>query len=391
MPGGSTRSVLDVQPFAFRVARASGSRLWDVDGHEYVDLLGDYSAGLFGHDHAVVAGAVTEALNTGWSYGGLHTDEVRFAAAVCDAFPSIERVRFTNSGSEANLMAVQVARHHTGRETVAVAHGAYHGGFMVFAPGPDPLRAPFPYELLTFNDLDSLAAITSATAAVLIEPMMGAGGCIPATPEFLAGLRRRCDETGAVLIFDEVMTSRMHVGGVQARLGVIPDMTTLGKYLAGGMTFGAFGGRAEIMDAFDPEAGGPLRHGGTFNNNVVTMAAGAAVMAELRRAAVLDELFARGESLRGRIEALAERSPIPLSVSGMGSLMAIHTVRGPVTTAPVADDPVLQELIWHGLVERGFYVAARGYLALSTAITDDDCEAFVDALSEVVEELAGLA
>jgi glutamate-1-semialdehyde 2,1-aminomutase len=387
LPGGSTRSVLDIAPFPFRIASAHGSRIVDVDGHEYVDFLGDYSAGLLGHDPTPVAAAVHAALDRGWSYGGVHVDEIRFAEAVCGRFPSIDKVRFTNSGTEANLMAIQLARHHTGRDRIVVMDAAYHGGLLYFGHGGDALLAPFDFVRMQFNDVDgAAAAIDGSVAAVMVEPMMGGAGCIPATREFLTALRSRCDETGALLVFDEVMTSRMSAGGVQARLGVTPDLTTLGKYLAGGMTFGAFGGRADVMDAFDPAAGGTLTHGGTFNNNVVTMAAGAAALGELLTPEVLDALYARGERLQERIAAVLAESGLPMSVTGMGSLMTIHAVHGPVRSPSdlAASDPHLKELLLHELLHRGIYLAARGYMALSAAITDDDCDRFVDALTDAV-------
>jgi len=390
LPGGSTRSVLDVHPFAFRIASASGSRIVDVDGHEYIDFLGDYSAGLLGHDPTVVRAAVHAALDRGWSFGGVHVDEIRFAEAVCARFPSIEQVRFTNSGTEANLMAIQLARHHTGRDRVVVVDAAYHGGLLYFGHGGEALLAPFDFERITYNVLEGLTdVIDDRVAAVLVEPMMGSAGCIPATPAFLTALRSACDAAGALLIFDEVMTSRMSAGGVQARTGVIPDLTTLGKYLAGGMTFGAFGGRADVMAAFDPARGGTLTHGGTFNNNVVTMAAGAAA-GELLSGDALDALFERGELLRLRIAEVLNRSPLPLCVSGMGSLMNLHTVAGPVQSPADLEhaDPLLKELLFHELVDRGIYLAGRGYVALSAAITDDDCDRFVGALTEATESIA---
>ncbi len=189
MPGGSTRSVLDFPPFPFRIASASGAHVIDVDGFDYIDFLGDYSAGLLGHDPGPVEAAVHAALDRGWSYGGVHVDEIRFAEMVCQRFPSIELVRFTNSGTEANLMAIQLARHHTGRERVVVADGAYHGGLLYFGHGGEPLLAPFDFARLHFNDAsDVRRAIDETVAAVLVEPMMGAAGCIPATPEFLSAL-----------------------------------------------------------------------------------------------------------------------------------------------------------------------------------------------------------
>lgn len=384
LPGGSTRAVLDVSPFAFRVARAHGSRLVDVDGHEYVDFLGDYSAGLLGHDPEVVRSAVTAALDRGWSFGGAHADESRFAEAVCQRFPSIEQVRFTNSGTEANLMAITLARHHTGRSRVCVADGAYHGSLLSFGGGGDLLLAPYPFDRFTYNDPASLAVVGPDTAAVLVEPMMGAAGCIPATEEFLRESRAVCDRTGALLVFDEVMTSRMSAGGAQARLGLLPDMTTLGKYLAGGMSCGAFGASRDLMGAFDPARGGALSHGGTFNNNVVSMAVGAALSSETLSAARLDAHFTVGESLRARLGDVLAASSLPLCVTGMGSLMSIHTVRGPVTRPYDGGDPVLRNLLWHELVERGIYIAGRLYISVSFEIDDADIDHFVAALEDAV-------
>lgn len=390
LPGGSTRSVLDFSPFSFRVARAEGSRLVDVDGMEYVDFLGDYSAGLLGHDPGPVGAAVHAALDRGWSFGATHVDEIRLAELVCQRYPSIDQVRFTNSGTEANLMALQLARHRTGRDRIAVFDAAYHGGLLYFGHGGEALQAPFDYVRLPYNDIDGVRGALDDTvddvAALIVEPMMGAAGCIPAEPGFLAGLRDVCDRTGALLIFDEVMTSRMSTGGVQLRSGVHPDLTTLGKYLAGGMTFGAFGGRADLMAAFDPHRGGELTHGGTFNNNVVTMAAGVAALSELLTADVLDALFARGEGLRARVAAVFDASSLDLSVTGMGSMFTIHSVAGPVRSpADLVDaDQVLKELLFHHLVERGIFLAARGFVAMSLVIDDDDCDLFVDALADSV-------
>jgi glutamate-1-semialdehyde 2,1-aminomutase len=382
--------VLDFAPFPFRIASATGSRLVDVDGHEYIDFLGDYSAGLLGHDPGPVEAAVRAALESGWSYGGVHVDEVRFAEAVCDRFPSIDQVRFTNSGTEANLMAIQLARHHTGRDGVVVCDLAYHGGLLYFGRGGEALLAPFDVRRMEFNDIASAErAIDESVAIVLVEPMMGAAGCIPADPPFLRALRERCDRTGALLAFDEVMTSRMSVGGAQARLGVTPDLTTLGKYLAGGMTLGAFGGRTDVMTAFDPARGGTLTHGGTFNNNVVTMAAGAAALGELLTGDVLARLYERGEHLRDRIAGLCARSSLPLCVTGMGSLMNLHTVNGPVTGPHdlTGADAELKELLFHELVERGIYLAPRGYIALSAAIGDDECDRFIEALGDAIDAI----
>ena len=391
LPGGSTRSVLDVRPFPIRVVSAHGARLVDVDGHEYLDLLGDFTAGLLGHDPGPVAAAVGARLRDGWSLGATHLDEVRLAELVCDRFPSIEQVRFTNSGTEANLMAVQLARHATGRDRVVAFDGAYHGGLLYFGAGGEALRAPFDIALATYNDLASVdPVLTADVACVLVEPMMGAAGCVRAEPGFLEGLRRRCDEAGTLLVFDEVMTSRMSHGGAQARLGVLPDLTTLGKYLAGGMTFGAFGGRADLMAAFDPARGGTLTHGGTFNNNVVSMAGGVAALTEVLTADRLDELFDRGERVRAAVAERLAASGRPMCVTGWGSMLTIHAVPGPVRSPADlrGSDPDVKELLFHELLDRGVDIAPRGFVALSLAVTDDDLVMFLDALADALAALA---
>ncbi len=393
LPAGSTRSVLDFDPFPFRVARAEGAYLHDVDGFTYLDLLGDYTAALLGHNPPEVAAAVRRVLDRGWSLGAIADGEHRLAELLCQRFPSIEQIRFTNSGTEANLMAIQLARHVTGRSSVLVADNAYHGGLLYFGPGGSALQAPFPFVRGTFNDLDSMAAHLTgdpdSPACVLIEPMLGAGGGIRGSEEFLAGLRDLCHRSGTLLIFDEVMTSRMSTGGAQQRLGITPDLTTLGKYLGGGLTFGAFGGSAEHLGHFDPARGGALTHGGTFNNNAFTMTAGAEATERLLTAEALDGLFARGERLRHRlIDVVGGRA---LTVTGWGSILGVHAVAPPVSSpADLAGaDARIGELVFHGLVARGHYLARRGFIALSLAVTDDDLDRFVAAFADVLDDLTG--
>ncbi len=391
LPAGSTRSVLDFDPFPFRVARAEGSRLHDVDGHTYVDLLGDYTAGLFGHDHPVIADAVRAVLDRGWSLGAIADGEHRLAELLVERFPSLDQVRFTNSGTEANLMALSLARHHTGRAKILVFDGAYHGGLLYFGAGGEPLRAPFEFVVARYNDVDSVARAFAdhgdELAAVLIEPMMGAGGGIRAGDGFLADLRERCGADGPLLVFDEVMTSRMSTGGAQARLGVTPDLTTFGKYLGGGMTFGAFGGGADLMAAFDPARGGSLTHGGTFNNNAFTMAVGAVAVEQLLTAEALDGLYERGEELRASLTEVA--APAGFTVTGWGSILGLHATDVEITSPHdlARIDPRIADLVFHGLLARGFYIARRGFIALSLAVTPDQLEGFAAALGDTLDEL----
>lgn len=387
LPGGNSRSVLHTEPFGIRIDRADGPVLTTVDGHEVVDLLGDYSAGLAVR-RPEVAEALREVYDRGWGYGAMSEPEAVLAEKLVSRFTSIEQIRFTNSGSEADLMAVLTARHVTGRDRVVVFEGAYHGAPMTFLPGSEPLRVPFDFVVLPYNDDDAVAAHFtehgSSTACVLAEPMLGAGGCIPATPSFLRTLRRLCTEHGSLLVLDEVMTSRFAVGGAQERYGVDADLTTLGKYFGGGSSFGAFGGRAEVMAAFDPASGG-LAHGGTFNNNAFTMAAGA-VVCDLLDAAVLSALHARGEGLRERLNEVFVQEGANYVATGCGSLLSIHPCAGPVTRWSDLQgvDPRRRTLLFHDLLAAGYYLAGRGYLALGPAVTDEQLDGFVEAVRDHV-------
>jgi len=396
MPGGNTRSVLHFSPFPLTIERGEGARLWDVDGHCYTDFLGEYTAGLYGHSHPVIMAAIRGALDGGLVFGAPGRHEADLAALLCRRFPSCERVRLCNSGTEANLMAIGAARAATGRSHVMVFEGAYHGGVLYFAHGPAPVNAPFPFVIGRYNDLEAtlerLARHADELAAIVVEPMMGAGGCIPARPAFLQGLRRAADEHGIALIFDEVMTSRLSRGGMQHRLGITPDLTTFGKYLGGGLSFGAFGGRDRYMAAFDPRRPDALPHAGTFNNNVLSMAAGAAGLSRVFTEAAADELNARGDRLRQRLNEAGARQGVPVQVTGTGSIMSLHYQSEPIerpedTTATPSDLRVITHL---DLIERGCITARRGFMSLSLALTDADLDGFVGAFEDVLSSRASL-
>ena len=380
LPGGNTRSVLHFDPFPFRVASAEGRYLVDVDGHRYVDLLGNYTAGLLGHSPEPVRAAAHAAIDGGWALGAVHPNEVRLAELIVGRYASIDQVRFTNSGTEANLMALAVATNATGRAKVLVFDGGYHGGVITFA-GHRDVNVPHDWIVSTYNDADAVDAVFAehgdTIAAVLVEPLQGSAGCIPGEPDFLGSLRRHCDAAGALLIFDEVMTSRLAPGGAQELLGITPDLTTLGKYLAGGFTFGAFGGRRDLMAAFD--AGGRLGHAGTFNNNVVSMAAGVATLTEVLTADVLTSTNTRGDRLRSALNTVFVRHGVPMCATGSGSLMNLHGTAGPVTSTRdlAAADDRWKELLFFDALDAGYYIARRGFIALSIEITDDDIDAFV--------------
>ncbi len=390
MPGGNTRASIHVDPFPLTIARGEGARLWDLDGHEYIDFLSEFTAGIYGHSHPAIRNAIAAAIDGGLNFGAHNAAEARFAAAVCARFPSIELVRFTNSGTEANLMAVAAARAITDRPKILVFGGGYHGGVFYFRGHGSALNAPFEFLLGRYNDLDAVhdlvAPHRAELAAILVEPMQGSTGCIPAERTFLAGLRALASETGALLIFDEVMTSRLAPGGLQEAHGILPDLTTLGKYLGGGMSFGAFGGRAEIMERFDPRRPDAYQHAGTFNNNVLTMNAGFVGLTEIYTPQRARDLNAFGDRLRERLNALAQRQGLAMQFTGMGSMMSVHMTKRPIRSEEDVErgNGALRDLFWFDLVARGLWFAKRGMFALSIALADDDA----DKLAAAVEDFA---
>jgi glutamate-1-semialdehyde 2,1-aminomutase len=395
MPGGNTRTILHYQPFPLTIAGGERCNLRDIDGHVYADFLGEYTAGLYGHSNPVIQAAIRKAVEDGIALGGPNSYEADLAAELCKRFPSVERVRFCNSGTEANLFAISTARLFTGRAAIMVFHGAYHGGVFYFGQHKAGINAPFPRIYATYNDIDGTRALidkhAAELAAVLVEPMQGSGGGIAATPEFLRMLRDACTRHGIVLIFDEVMTSRLSPGGLQKLRGVTPDMTSFGKYLGGGASFGAFGGRADIMARYDPSRADAVSHAGTFNNNVISMAAGLAGLRDLYTPAAADRLNEAGDRLRERLNALAAAQDVPLQALGVGSIMALHFHRGPVSkpqdlwaedAAAAATLADLQKLLHLDLLDQGQYMARRGFISLSLPMTEAELGRFAAAVEE---------
>ncbi|MEZ5341093.1 MAG: aminotransferase class III-fold pyridoxal phosphate-dependent enzyme [Acidimicrobiales bacterium] len=382
LPGGNTRSVLDFEPFPFRVATAVGAEVVDLDGLRYVDFCGNYTAGLLGHSPTAIRDAIVAALDSGWAVGATHEREAELAELICARFASIDQVRFTNSGTEANLMAVGTALHHTGKSSVGVFDHGYHGGVLAFGDlgGPqNPLNVPHRFVMSAFDDVAGLDALFADEdlGCVLVEAVQGSGGCRPASAEFLHEIRTRCTEHGVVMILDEVMTSRLAPGGAQERFGITPDMTTLGKYLGGGMSFGAFGGKQSIMAEFVASKGGELTQAGTFNNNVVSLAAGIATLRTQLDADRLAAVNERGDRLRLALNELAAGHPTNLRATGLGSMVCLHT-----------DDPRHLELLFHALLDEGLSIARRGFMALSMEITDADVERLITAIGNWLDRHA---
>lgn len=387
MPGGNTRTVLFTAPFPIRIETAQGATITDIDGNSYLDLLGEYSAGIYGHSHPRILEAAHEALARGLNFGGHHEGEVKLAEIVTKRF-DIDLVRFTNSGTEANMMALAAARCFTGRGKIMPMQGGYHGGTLYFSHGASPVNAPFDCVMGHYNDVDAtrklIAANAGDLAAVILEPMLGGGGCIPATREFLAMLREETQKHGIVLIYDEVMTSRLDPGGLSAKTGIPPDLKTLGKYVGGGMSFGAFGGRRDIMALFDPTSPTALPHAGTFNNNTLTMTVGSVAMSEIFTPEACRVLNARGDRLRERLNDLFMRYQVKMKAMGQGSMIAIHPTSAEITKPEDIEetDKRLRQLLFLDLLEQGVYIAERGFMAMSLMVTDADCDRVVEAVEQ---------
>jgi glutamate-1-semialdehyde 2,1-aminomutase len=259
---------------------------------------------------------------------------------------------------------------------------------LYFGGGGSPVNAPYEAIVLDYNDVEgaraSIREHADRLAAVVVEPVLGSGGVIPATREFLQALQEEARAHGVLLILDEVMTSRLSPSGAAPLFGLTPDLLTLGKYLGGGLSFGAFGGRADLMGRFDPSQPGALPHAGTFNNNVLSMAAGLAGLTQVLDDARLEALNARGDRLRAELQRVM--APHGWTATGMGSMVGFHPVPGPVSSpADIAGaDDRRRELLFLDLLERGFYVAPRGFIALSIEVTDDDVDEFVAAVAEAL-------
>lgn len=390
MPGGNTRTVLYSAPFPIRAERAEGCTIWDVDGHSYLDLVGEYSAGIYGHSNPRIRKAVNDALAQGLNMGAHHTREVIFAEAVTSRF-DLDLVRFTNSGTEANMMALAAARCFTGRKKIMPMEGGYHGGTLYFSHGASPVNAPFDCVLARFNDIEKTRALivqhADDLAAVILEPMLGGGGCLPAAPEFLAMLREETARRGIVLVFDEVMSSRLHPKGLSAKYGIQPDIKTLGKYIGGGMSFGAFGGSHAIMEQFDPSRPNALPHAGTFNNNTLTMTAGHVGLTEIFTAEACVALNERGEELRRAINDLCMGYQAAFQATGVGSMITLHPIAGSIVKPEDADraDKRLKRLLYLYLLDQGIYIAERGFMALSLVVSAVDRQRLLDALESFIK------
>ncbi|KAK8153687.1 pyridoxal phosphate-dependent transferase [Phyllosticta citrichinensis] len=385
LPGGNTRSVLHTAPFPVAMKRGRGYHVVDEDDHEYVDFVGEFTAGLYGHSQPVIVETLHKTIEqVGLNLGACTALEVQYAKLLCERF-RLDRVRFCNSGTEANLHALAAARRSTGRKKVVVFEGGYHGAVLGFGHGVAANNVDAgDWVLARYNDVDSARAAigeTADVAAVLVEGMQGAGGCIPARRDFLLAVQEAAAKAGAVLILDEVMTSRLSPGGLQSMVGLSPDLTTLGKYLGGGLAFGAFGGREHVMRVYDPREQNALAHSGTFNNNTLAMHAGFAGLSRVYTPEASVSLTRVGEDLLRRLRTVTQGTKA--TFTGMGSIMSLHITDSGVCDAGERED--LKELFWLEMMESGFWITRRGMLALILDTPQADLDRFVDTVSAFLQ------
>jgi len=393
------------------IVRADGARITDADGNDYLDFVGSWGPMILGHNQEGIRRAVYEALKLGTSFGAPTTGEIELAELVVELVPSVEVVRLVNSGTEATMSAVRLARAATGRPKIIKFRGGYHGhadAFLVEAgsgaatlgvpssPGVTPGAAQDTL-VADYNDLASVQTQFEGNpgeiACVIVEPVAGNMGCVPPLEGFLEGLRALCTEEGAVLIFDEVMTGfRVALGGAQERFGVMPDLTTLGKVIGGGLPVGAYGGRADLMRQIAPD--GPVYQAGTLSGNPLATAAGTAALSFLKdNPQVYETLEERGRQLEDGTRKMIAEEGYPLHWTRVGSMASLFFTPDPVTdwhSAARSDREAFKGFFW-GMLDRGFYLAPSPFeaLFLSSAHTEADIDDTLDATREVLGEVFG--
>jgi glutamate-1-semialdehyde 2,1-aminomutase len=411
IPGGvnsPVRAFRNVDSSPFFVARANGAKIWDVDGKQYLDYVGSWGPAILGHAPKVVVGAVREAAARGLTFGIPHPSEVEMAELICDWMPSIEKVRMVNSGTEATMSCIRLARAFTGRHRIIKFDGCYHGhvdGLLVKTGSgalthgrPDSAGVPQSFADLTislpFNNADLVKKAFQENkkqiAAVIVEPIPANAGLYFPGEKFLAGLREDCTRNGALLIFDEVITGfRVARGGAQEIYGVEPDLTALGKIIGGGLPVGAFGGRAEIMEQLSPV--GPVYQAGTLSGNPLAMSAGLAQLRELERIngwKLLNELGAQFEKLA---RDAIEHAKIPITFHSLGSMFCFFFASGPIVDLASAQRSDLKTFakFFHGCLDRGIYFAPSQFETgfISTAHLPKDLESTGAVIHEVLTQL----
>ena len=398
MPGGDTRTVAFHAPYPVVITEGQGCRIRDADGRTYIDLLNNYTSLIHGHGHPAIVAAVAERLPFGTAFPAPNEAQTQLAKIIVDRVASVDLVRFCNSGSEAVMNALRAARAFTGRDLVVKMEGGYHGTYddveVSVHPNPrDPASGPdhAPNSILgtrgvpqnttenvvvtPLNDIEAVDRLmrerSDEVAAVIIEPVMGSAGMLPADHAFLEALRGLTLEYGALLIFDEVMSFRLEPGGAQEHYRVRPDLTTFAKIIGGGFPVGGFGGRASVMEQFDPLRPSPLWQSGTFNGNLITMVAGVAAM-EAYGPEEVARINALGDRLRVGLRDVLANADVVGTVTGYGSFVGLHLGTTEVRSYRDAavTDKGLSRLLHLALLLEGIYVAPRLMMCTSTAMDE---------------------
>ncbi|OBU05971.1 glutamate-1-semialdehyde 2,1-aminomutase [Morganella psychrotolerans] len=391
------------------IERANGAYIYDVDGKAYIDYVGSWGPMVLGHNHPAIRTAVIKAVEKGLSFGAPTADEVEMAKFVTELVPSMDMVRMVNSGTEATMSAIRLARGYTARDKIIKFEGCYHGhadcllvkagsgALTIGQPNSPGVPADFAKHTLTctYNDLGSVREAFEKhphdVACIIVEPVAGNMNCIPPAADFLPGLRALCDEFGALLIIDEVMTGfRVALGGAQAYYDVEPDLTCLGKIIGGGMPVGAFGGRGEIMEKLAPT--GPVYQAGTLSGNPIAMAAGLACLQEISQPGVHQRLTELTEMLAEGLTAKAEQAGIPLVVNHVGGMFGIFFTDSPTVTCyqdVMNCDVERFKKFFHLMLEKGIYLAPSAFEAgfMSVAHSDEDIRKTIDAAAYAFSEL----
>ncbi|MCA9088488.1 MAG: glutamate-1-semialdehyde 2,1-aminomutase [Planctomycetaceae bacterium] len=389
------------------IDRGDGAYLFDIDGNQYIDYIGSWGPHILGHRHPAIVDALQGALHRGTSFGAPTVQESELAELIIDAVPSVEMVRMVNSGTEATMSAIRVARGYTGRDAIIKFTGCYHGHVdsLLVSAGSGALTHGVPSSpgipaggtqdtlLLEYNDIDGLKAAFEARgseiAAIILEPVVGNMGVVVPVEGFLEACRELCSQHGSVLIFDEVMTGfRLSYGGAQQLFGVTPDMTTMGKIVGGGLPVGAYGGKKEIMQAVSPV--GPVYQAGTLSGNPLAMASGIATLKTLKELNPYDELAERTTRLAAGLSDAAEAAGIPHSLAQVGSMFTLFFNPEPVLNYSISsrNDTKAFSRFFHGLLDRGVYLPCSQFEAIfvSAAHSNEDLAATLDAARAVFAE-----
>ena len=387
--GGVSRQTGHWFPYPLTLTHGKGFRVWDVDGHEYLDLINNYTSLIHGHAYPPVTAVIHAEgpKGTAWSANNMH--QVDLASQIVERVHSVDQVRFTNSGSEAANLALQIARTATGRNKLLMARFGYHGVIQEFQGGSMNQPGPLTH-VARFNDgasfREQLAVHGNDIAGVFLEPMLGAGGVLCAQAEFLRDVIAATHEAGALFVLDEVQTFRMSTGGLQKTLNVTPDLTMFGKFIGGGFPVGAVGGRSELMRLFDPE-NLIVYHSGTFNGNPIGMAAGAVTVRDLT-AERIAHLGAMGERFRNGLLQAAQKLGLPLTVNLLGSLLNLYFMKQAPETAWSRTDQALIARFHLAALNHGLFFAHRGFFALSTVL---DAKAIDEAIERAAAAMADVA